>query len=44
VVSGPDEEIVRFVSGRGFLPGAPMRLKVKRGSAGDLANLRRAFR
>jgi len=44
VVSGPDEEIVRFVSGRGFLPGAPMRLEVKRGSAQDLANLRRAFR
>lgn len=44
VVRGPDEEIVRFVSGRGFLPGAPMRLEVKRGSAQDLANLRRAFR
>src|SRR5205807_576947 len=44
VVSGPDEEIVRFVSGRGFVPGAPMRLEVKRGSTQDLANLRRAFR
>ena len=44
VIRGPDEEVVRFVSGRGFLPGAGMSLEVKRGSAEDLANLRRAFR
>jgi uncharacterized protein (TIGR03083 family) len=44
LVRGPDEEIVRFVSGRGFLPGAQSRLELKHGSAQDLADLRRAFR
>jgi uncharacterized protein (TIGR03083 family) len=40
VVSGPDEEVVRFVAGRHFLPGAPNGLR----STQDLADLRRAFR
>ena len=44
VVEGPDEEVVRFVSGRHFVPGARPKLKATRGSAQDLANLRRAFR
>jgi uncharacterized protein (TIGR03083 family) len=44
VVTGPDEEVVRFISGRGFLPGSRMSLELKRGSAQDLANLRRGFR
>jgi uncharacterized protein (TIGR03083 family) len=44
VVTGPDEEVVRFISGRGYVPGSQMLLEVKRGSAQDLANLRRAFR
>ncbi len=44
VIEGPDEEIVRFVSGRHFVPGARPKLKVSQGSAEDLAKLRRAFR
>ena len=40
VVRGPDEEIVRFVSGRHFLPGASSGLS----STQNLAALRRAFR
>jgi uncharacterized protein (TIGR03083 family) len=44
VVEGPDEEVIRFVSGRHFVPGARNALKATRGSADDLARLRRAFR
>jgi uncharacterized protein (TIGR03083 family) len=44
VVEGPDEEVVRFLSGRHYVPGATPRLKVVTGSPQDLANLRRAFR
>jgi uncharacterized protein (TIGR03083 family) len=44
VVEGPDEEVVRFLSGRQYVPGAAQKLKVVTGSAQDLANLRRAFR
>jgi uncharacterized protein (TIGR03083 family) len=40
VVSGPDEEVVRFVAGRHFLPGARSGLR----STQDLSALRRAFR
>jgi uncharacterized protein (TIGR03083 family) len=43
-IDGPDEEVVRFVAGRHFLPGSRPELKVARGSAQDLASLRRAFR
>jgi uncharacterized protein (TIGR03083 family) len=44
VVEGPDEEIVRFASGRHFVPGSYSKLRATSGTAGDLANLRRAFR
>ena len=44
VVEGPDEEIMRFVGGRHFVPGTKPQLKATKGSAQDLANLRRAFR
>lgn len=44
VIRGPDEEMVRLVSGRHFVPGAHTHLEVARGSAQDLASLRRAFR
>jgi uncharacterized protein (TIGR03083 family) len=44
VIAGPDEEIVRFVSGRHFVPGARPALEVLRGTPQDLAALRRAFR
>ena len=44
VIEGPDEEIIRFVGGRHFLPGSQPRLKVTQGTAQDLNNLRRAFR
>jgi uncharacterized protein (TIGR03083 family) len=44
LIEGPDEEVVRFVSGRHFIPGARPELRVARGSAQDLAALRRAFR
>lgn len=44
VISGPDEEVVRYVSGRHFVPGARPRLEVARGTLQDLAALRRAFR
>jgi hypothetical protein len=44
VIAGPDEEVVRFVSGRHYVPGAATRLEAKRGSAQDLAGVRRAFR
>ena len=43
-IEGPDEEVVRFVSGRHFVPGTRSNLKVSKGSTQDLANLRRAFR
>jgi uncharacterized protein (TIGR03083 family) len=43
-IEGPDEEVVRFLSGRGYVPGAVSQLKVTRGSGDDLAKLRRAFR
>jgi uncharacterized protein (TIGR03083 family) len=44
VIEGPDEEIVRFVGGRHFVPGTLPKLKAARGTPQDLANLRRAFR
>jgi uncharacterized protein (TIGR03083 family) len=44
VIEAPDEEIIRFVGGRHFLPGSQPRLKATQGSAQDLNNLRRAFR
>lgn len=44
VIAGPDEAIVRFLSGRHFLPGTPSDLRVIKGSAQDVAALRRAFR
>jgi len=44
VVEGPDEEVMRFVGGRHFVPGTQPKLKASKGSAQDLANLRRAFR
>jgi hypothetical protein len=44
VITGPDEEIIRFVSGRHFVPGTRPRLEVTRGTPQDLAALRRAFR
>jgi len=44
VVDGPAEEIIRFVSGRSFVPGAKPQIKASAGSKDDLAKLRRAFR
>jgi uncharacterized protein (TIGR03083 family) len=44
IVSGPDEEVIRFVSGRHFVPGSRSRLEVARGTPQQLAALRRAFR
>jgi uncharacterized protein (TIGR03083 family) len=44
VIEAPDEEIIRFVSGRHFVPGADSALNASNGSAEDLARLRRAFR
>ena len=44
IISGPDEEIIRFVSGRHFLPGSRPELSVVEGSDQDLSQLRRAFR
>ena len=44
VIEGPDEEVVRFLSGRGYVPGARSELRVAQGTASDLAALRRAFR
>jgi uncharacterized protein (TIGR03083 family) len=44
VIEGPDEEIVRFLSGRHFVPGTQPRLKTTKGTDQDLSNLRRAFR
>jgi hypothetical protein len=43
-LEGPDEEIIRFVAGRHFVPGAHNALKVTKGSTEDLASFRRAFR
>jgi uncharacterized protein (TIGR03083 family) len=43
-IEGPDEEVIRFVAGRHFVPGARPELRVSKGSPQDLANLRRAFR
>jgi hypothetical protein len=44
VVTGPDEELIRLVSGRHFVPGTRPRLEVARGTPQELAALRRAFR
>jgi len=44
VVAGPPDEVVRFVAGRHFLPGARNELSATRGDAGSLAALRRVFR
>ena len=44
VIEAPDEEIMRFVAGRYFVPGTQPRLKATKGTPQDLANLRRAFR
>lgn len=44
VVAGPDEEVVRFLSGRHVVPGTTSDLKIAKGSPQDLAALRRAFR
>jgi uncharacterized protein (TIGR03083 family) len=44
VIEAPDEELIRFLSGRHFIPGTTSHLKVTRGSAQDLAGVRRAFR
>ncbi|HLZ28196.1 MAG TPA: maleylpyruvate isomerase family mycothiol-dependent enzyme [Chloroflexota bacterium] len=44
VVEGPDEEIMRFIAGRSFVPGTQPKLRATRGTPQDLANLRRAFR
>lgn len=44
VVRGPDEEMVRLISGRHFVPGARTQLEVSRGSTQDLNLLRRALR
>ncbi len=44
VITGPDEELIRFVSGRHFVPGSRPRLEVVRGTPQELAALRRAFR
>ena len=43
-IEGPDEEMVRFLSGRGYVPGAQSALRVTDGTSNDLAALRRAFR
>jgi uncharacterized protein (TIGR03083 family) len=44
VLEGPDEEIIRFVGGRHFVPGSQPHIKVTQGTAQDLNNLRRALR
>lgn len=44
VIAGPDEEVIRLVSGRHFVPGARPRLEVTRGTPQELAAVRRAFR
>jgi uncharacterized protein (TIGR03083 family) len=44
VIQGPDEEVIRFVSGRHYVPGSRPSLGVARGTAQELAALRRAFR
>lgn len=44
VIRGPDEEMVRLISGRHFVPGARTHLEVSRGSTQDLNLVRRAFR
>ena len=44
VIEGPDEEVIRFLSGRQFVPGARSQLEASKGSVQDLASLRRAFR
>jgi uncharacterized protein (TIGR03083 family) len=44
LIEGPDEEVIRFLAGRHFLPGSTPKLKPTKGSAQDLASLRRAFR
>jgi uncharacterized protein (TIGR03083 family) len=44
VVEGPDEEVIRFVGGRHFVPGTLPQLKAAKGTPQDLANLRHAFR
>jgi uncharacterized protein (TIGR03083 family) len=44
VIAGPDEEVIRFVSGRHFVPGGHPHLEVARGTLQELAAVRRAFR
>ncbi len=44
VAEGPAEEIVRLVSGRQWVPGSRPQLRASKGSAEDLAKLKRAFR
>jgi uncharacterized protein (TIGR03083 family) len=44
VIKGPDEEVIRLLAGRHFVPGGRPRLEVARGTAQELAALRRAFR
>jgi uncharacterized protein (TIGR03083 family) len=44
VVEAPAEEIVRFVSGRQWVPGGKPQLKATKGSTDDLSKLKRAFR
>jgi len=43
-ISGPAEEIIRFISGRHFVPGTQSHLEVTRGTPQELGALRRAFR
>lgn len=43
-IAGPDEEVIRLVSGRHFLPGTQSHLKLTRGTPQELAKLGRAFR
>ena len=44
LLEGPDEELVRLVSGRQFIPGAQPALSVARGTTDELNAVRRAFR
>lgn len=44
VIEGSDEEIVRLLSGRHFVPGTHSGLRAVKGSVQDLAAVRRAFR
>jgi uncharacterized protein (TIGR03083 family) len=44
VVEAPAEEILRLISGRHFVPGSRPEIQAARGTADDLAKLKRAFR